>query len=298
MFAEMTIQEASQYCFEQLKKIYDKGEAIAITGIVMEKLTGFRSTDSQFKKEKSFTPEQTSLFNKILERLLTHEPVQYILNESWFCGYKFYVDKNVLIPRPETEELVEWIITDCNASLYTQQQGIGVLKILDIGSGSGCIPVSLKRKLQKSEIWSCDISIEALKVAKKNATDLDTDINFIRLDFLDKEQWKQLPEFDIIISNPPYVPAKEAAQMLPNVLKYEPSIALFVPDDDALIFYKAIAEFGKQHLKKGGNIFLEIHESLGEAVLKMLKENGYLAEIRKDMQQKDRMIKAGLLSIE
>jgi release factor glutamine methyltransferase len=152
--------------------------------------------------------------------------------------------------------------------------------------------------MQKSEICSCDISIEALKVAKKNATDLDTDINFIRLDFLDKEQWKQLPEFDIIISNPPYVPAKEAAQMLPNVLKYEPSIALFVPDDDALIFYKAIAEFGKQHLKKGGKIFLEIHESLGEAVLKMLKENGYTAEIRKDMQQKDRMIKAGLLLIE
>lgn len=298
MFAEMTLQEASQFCIEKLNKIYDEGEAIAITGIVMEKITGLRITDSQFKKEKSLTPDQASLFNKILERLLTHEPVQYVLNESWFFGFKFYVDKNVLIPRPETEELVEWIITDCNASLSTQQQGIGVLKILDIGSGSGCIPVSLKRKMQKSEICSCDISIEALKVAKKNATDLDTDINFIRLDFLDKEQWKQLPEFDIIISNPPYVPAKEAAQMLTNVLKYEPSIALFVPDDDALIFYKAIAEFGKQHLKKGGNIFLEIHESLGEAVLKMLKENGYTAEIRKDMQQKDRMIKAGLLLIE
>jgi release factor glutamine methyltransferase len=298
MFAEMTIQEASQYCIEQLNKIYDKGEAIAITGMVMEEITGLRITDSHFKKEKSLTPDQASLFNKILERLLTHEPVQYVLNESWFCGFKFYVDKNVLIPRPETEELVEWIITYCNTYLSTQQQGIRVLKILDIGSGSGCIPVTLKRKLQKSEIWGCDISIDALKVAKKNATDLATDINFIRLDFLDKEQWKQLPEFDIIISNPPYVPAKEAAQMRPNVLKYEPSIALFVPDDDALIFYKAIAEFGKKHLKKGGNIFLEIHESLGEAVLKMLKENGYTAEIRKDMQQKDRMIKAGLLLIE
>jgi release factor glutamine methyltransferase len=183
--------------------------------------------------------------------------------------------------------LVEWVITDCKFP-------INELKILDIGSGSGCIPVSLKRKLRKAEIWGCDISEESLQVSKKNAVTLGTAVKFLQLDFLDKEQWSLLPSFDVIISNPPYIPEKDATAMHPNVLQYEPSTALFVPDIDPLVFYKAIAEFGKTHLNIGGAIYLEIHEDLGEATKELLQTNGYTTEIKKDMQQKNRMIKSGL----
>ena len=287
MFAIMTIQAAIQYSIEQLKIIYKEGEAIAITNLVIENLTTFRLTDGHYEKEKTFSPEQVSHLNNILERLLTHEPVQYVLNESWFYSFKFYVDRNVLIPRSETEELVEWIIADCKSPTDD-------LKILDIGTGSGCIPITLKKELQKPKVWSCDISEEALQVAKKNTVELDTDINFLQLNFLDKQQWQRLPRFDLIVSNPPYVPEKDKVEMKNNVLEYEPATALFVPDNNPLVFYIAIAEFGKTHLNKKGNIYLEIHESLGEAIIKLFRENGYATVLKKDMQGKDRMIKAAL----
>ncbi len=285
MFAIMTIQAAIQYSIEQLKIIYAEGEAIAITKLVMENLTGFRSTDGYYEKEKIFSSEQVIRLNNILDRLLTHEPVQYVLNESWFYGFKFYVDRNVLIPRPETEELVDWIITDYRFP-------IDKLKILDVGTGSGCIPIILKKELGTAETWSCDISEAALKVAKKNAITNNTDINFLQLDFLDKQQWQQLHFFDLIVSNPPYIPEKDKEEMQANVLQYEPATALFVQDNDPLVFYKAIAEFGKTHLNKNGSIYLEIHENLGETILQLFGENGYITKLKKDMQGKDRMIKA------
>jgi release factor glutamine methyltransferase len=231
--------------------------------------------------------EQATLLESYLQRLLTHEPVQYVLNEAWFCGLKFYVDKNVLIPRPETEELVEWIITNCKFP-------IDQLTILDIGSGSGCIPVALKRRLGKATVWSCDISAEALKIAEKNAAELGVTVQFEELDFLDSEQSNRLPAFDIIVSNPPYVPEKDKDQMRPNVLKYEPATALFVPDHDPLVFYRAIAEFGLTHLNRDGSIYTEMHESLGTATAQLFRSKGYATEIKKDMQGKDRMLKAGL----
>lgn len=281
----MTVQEATYFVLNKLRTIYDEGEASPITDWVMEHITGSKKTERMLYKNAALTANEETQVKSYVERLLQHEPVQYVLNESWFCGFKFYVDKNVLIPRPETEELVEWIITDCKFP-------INELKILDIGSGSGCIPISLKRKLRKAEIWSCDISDEALQVAKKNTVTLGTDVNFLPLDFLNREQWSQLSSFDVIVSNPPYIPEKDAAAMQPNVLQYEPSTALFVPDNDPLVFYKAIAEFGKQHLNKDGAVYLEIHEDLGEAVSKLLQANGYTTELKKDMQGKDRMVKA------
>ncbi|HEY6505327.1 MAG TPA: peptide chain release factor N(5)-glutamine methyltransferase, partial [Chitinophagaceae bacterium] len=222
---------------------------------------------------------------EFIKRLLAHEPVQYVLNEAWFCGLKFYVDKNVLIPRPETEELVEWVISNCKFPVDT-------LSILDIGSGSGCIPIFLKRKLRKAEVWSCDVSEAALRIAEKNAATLGADVNFLLLDFLDKEKRNKLPSFDIIISNPPYIPEKGKQQMQLNVLSYEPHTALFVPDNDALIFYKAIAEFGKDHLTPAGTIYTEIHEDQGKAVSTLFESYGYSAELKKDMQEKERMLKA------
>lgn len=284
----MTIQEATYFLLNKLRSIYPEGEASQVTDWVLEHLTGSKKAERMLYKSSDITHKEEEQLKQYAERLLQHEPVQYVLNEAWFGGQKFYVDKNVLIPRPETEELVEWVISN-SKSLVDEP------KILDIGSGSGCIPISLKKKIQRAEVWSCDISQEALAVAKKNALTLGTDINFIQLDFLDSNNWKQLPSFDIIVSNPPYVPLKDKEQMQLNVLHYEPATALFVPDNDPLIFYKAIAEFGKLHLSKSGSIYTEIHESLGEKTLAVFTLAGYTTELKKDMQQKDRMIRSGLI---
>lgn len=284
----MTVQEATYYVLKQLRTIYEEGEASQITDWIMEKITGSIKTERMLYKNEALTTDEEIQLQNYTERLLQHEPVQYVLNESWFFGFKFYVDKNVLIPRPETEELVEWVITNCKFP-------VDQLKILDVGSGSGCIPVSLKRRIRRADVWGCDISPGALEVAKRNSALLGADVNFIQLDFLDKQQWEQLPSFDIIVSNPPYVPEKDRETMQPNVLQYEPATALFVPDNDPLLFYKAIAEFGKTHLNKGGSIYTEIHEDLGEATMNVFQSAGYASEIKKYMQQKDRMVKSGLV---
>lgn len=276
----MTSRDALKHITTELQTIYPAGEAGSMARWVIEYLAGNSNPE-----QPVLSDEQKEKLSTILSRLLVHEPVQYVLHEAWFCGSKFYVDNNVLIPRPETEELVEWIIKDWHSSLEE-------LKILDIGSGSGCIPVSIKRNIPKAEVWSCDISKEALDVAKKNAAALDTVINFVKMDFLDKEQWKLLPSFDIIVSNPPYVPEKDKKQMQPNVLNNEPATALFVPDEDPLLFYKAIAEFGKTQLNNQGTIYLEISENSGKSVVDLFTSTGYTVGLKKDMQQKDRMVKA------
>lgn len=283
----MTVQQATYFLLNQLRSIYSEGEASPMTDWVMEKITGSMKTERMLYKNELLQPDEVKKLEEITSRLLNHEPVQYVLNEAWFCGLKFYVDQNVLIPRPETEELVEWIISNCKFPVDT-------LSILDIGTGSGCIPVSLKRRIRKAEVWSCDVSSTALAVAKKNAESLGTEIKLLQLDFPDQNSWSQLPSFDIIVSNPPYIPEKDKHEMQPNVLNYEPHTALFVPDNDPLRFYKAIAAFGKTHLNPGGTIFLEIHENLGEAVSALLTSQGYLTELKKDMQQKDRMVRAYL----
>jgi release factor glutamine methyltransferase len=288
----MTVQEATYYLLNKTRSINNEGEAASIADWVMEYLTGKSKLERFSGNQILLTTEQKEKLETIINRLLTHEPVQYVLNESWFGGLKFYVDKNVLIPRPETEELVEWIITNCKPCLPAGRFPVDELKILDIGTGSGCIPISLKRRLKKAEVWGCDVSAGALAVAKRNAATLGTDVNFIQLDFLKEEQRSHLPSFDIIVSNPPYVPEKDKGTMSPNVLQYEPTTALFVPDNNSLIFYKAIAEFGKKHFNKNGSIYCEIHESLGDAVVNLFNDSGYTTKLKKDMQQKDRMIKA------
>lgn len=280
----MTIKEATSDIRQQLMTVYDEGEAGAITDWLMEYITG-DAKSNRIATSLVLTPKQQLQVNELLPRLLQQEPIQYVLNEAWFCGLKFYVDKNVLIPRPETEELVEWIISNCKFPLDT-------LSILDIGSGSGCIPIALKRRLRKADVWSCDVSEKALAVAQRNAVTLGTNVTFLHRNFLDNRQWDSLPPVDIIVSNPPYVPEKDKATMQPNVLQYEPHTALFVPDNDALIFYRAIASFGKTKLNSGGSIYMEIHESLGNEVSELFTKEGYTIEIKKDMQGKERMVKA------
>ena len=281
----MMIQDAAREIRQKLGQLYDEGEACAIGDWLLEHLTGTRRKDRYVRREESLDPQQVIKMNNAIERLLKHEPVQYVLSEAWFCGLKFYVDSRVLIPRPETEELVEWIIANCRFP-------VSELRILDVGCGSGCISISLKRRLGKAEVWGCDQSAGALEVSSRNATQLGVDVRFERIDFLDPAQADQLPSFDIIVSNPPYIPETEKEKLDRNVTAHEPHMALFVPDNDPLVFYRAIARFGKTHLHGGGNIFFEIHEELGSAVSELLKNEGYVAEMKKDMSGKDRMIKA------
>jgi release factor glutamine methyltransferase len=287
MFACMTMQEATYFVLNQLRRLYPEGEAAQMTDWLMEQITGSAKAERMVYKNAEITAKEETLVKEYTNRLVNHEPIQYVLNQSWFCGNRFYVDRNVLIPRPETEELVEWIISSCKFP-------VDELKVLDIGTGSGCIAISLKRRIRKADVWACDISKRALDVAKRNAAALDATVNFLQLDFLNKKNWEQMPAFNIIVSNPPYVPVNDQATMQKNVLDHEPHAALFVPDTDPLVFYSAIAEFGKGHLKRPGNIFCEIHENLGKSTLDIFTVQGYDASLKKDMQQKDRMIRSGL----
>jgi release factor glutamine methyltransferase len=286
-FVLVTYKEAEIYINSSIQKLFESGEAQAIAQRIMEFLTGIEPSQ-KYKAEKiSILPEQVSLIDKIVERVINGEPLQYILQEQWFCGCKFYVDSRVLIPRPETEELVEWIISDCKFPIDN-------LSILDIGTGSGCIPISLKRRLRKAIVFALDISNPALEVARLNAKNIGAAIDFIEADILKKDTWKQLPKADIITSNPPYVMEMEKTQMKDQVTKHEPSLALFVPNNDPLIFYKALALAGKDILNKDGKIFVEINETLGNETAAIFKEAGYTTELKKDMQGKERMLKASL----
>jgi release factor glutamine methyltransferase len=296
----MKIAAAERYIRQQLSDIYDERESGNIANMVIEHITGYTRLDRITKKEDELTTDQTDILQQYIQRLLQHEPVQYVLQEAWFYGMKLYVNHNVLIPRPETEELVQWIIDDIKASgkdVFVRRKNEAdettQLKILDVGSGSGCIALALKKAMPKADIWGCDISDEALTIARRNGADLDIRVDFVAMNFLDTAQQLQLPIVDVIVSNPPYIPLKDKAQMQQNVVAHEPHTALFVPDNDALLFYRAIIEFAKKRLYETGSIYAEIHEDLSEAVVQLFSEAGFQnVQLKKDMQGKDRMVKA------
>jgi release factor glutamine methyltransferase len=286
----MTIQLAYKQLLAQLYEVYDTREAANIADMVIEHVTGQRKIERILYKDLPVTEEQQQTLEALSQQLLQHKPVQYILGEAWFAGMKLYVNEHVLIPRPETEELVELIVEEVGSGKSKEEND---LTIIDIGTGSGCIPIGLKKRLSNAAVYAVDISEKALEVAKKNAEEQQTDIRLLQLDFLDKGNWKQLPLFNIIVSNPPYVKKSEEQTMAKNVLEYEPHVALFVPDEDALKFYKAIAEFAKTHLKTDGKVFVEINEALGQHVVELFEQSGFKdVTLKKDMQGKDRMIKA------
>jgi release factor glutamine methyltransferase len=299
MFAGMKSGEAQRSLKEQLQAIYSKDEAAIITTMVLENITGYSKSELISKKDLSLTKDQIERLEQYKKRLETNEPVQYVLSTAWFYGMKLFVDKNVLIPRPETEELVNWIVSDVKAKgINVFDKHISdadlttILKILDIGTGSGCIALALKKEMPLAEVWGCDISEEALNVARRNGSELDIRVDFQGIDFLDLDQQKLLPTVDIIVSNPPYIPAQHKEGMDPNVVNFEPHRAIFVPDNDALIFYKAIINLSAHRLYNGGKIYCEIHEDLGKPVVQLFKEAGFSKiDLRKDMQGKDRMIK-------
>jgi release factor glutamine methyltransferase len=224
----------------------------------------------------------------MLDELLQGKPLQYVTGKAYFMERLFDVNEQVLIPRPETEELVIWILNDYKSSTEP-------INILDIGTGSGCIPISLKLEMPTAHISSCDISAGALEVAQKNARRLNAEVHFIALDFLDNDAQLSLPLYDIIVSNPPYIPQSEELEMHLNVKGHEPGTALFVPDNDPLLFYRAIAHFGKTHLNDNGVIYCELHRDFAQETKELFIATGYKnVEIKKDMHDNWRMIKAKL----
>jgi release factor glutamine methyltransferase len=272
---------------QALAAIYEPNEIEALTLLTLSEITG--STKAQLKAfpEKQLTVEQSAHINAILTRLQTGEPLQYILGHTEFYGLPFKVNPSVLIPRPETEELVEWILSEVGSGHLSARS------ILDIGTGSGCIPITLKKHLPQANISTVDISAEAISTAKQNAELNKVEVNFIKDDILNPTDNSLLTaHYSLIVSNPPYVTLHDKTQMHRNVTDFEPHMALFVPEDDPLIFYKAIADFALKNLNKDGFLFFEINESLGSETVEMLKNKGFKnIELRQDMSGRDRMIK-------
>jgi release factor glutamine methyltransferase len=267
----------------ELIALYSEHEIDALSRIIFSHLFGVSSYDLIVRANDPIPEKSEHQIYDIIQQLKRFTPIQYILGETEFYGQTLHVNPAVLIPRPETEELVDWIIKD-----YKEFQSP---KILDIGTGSGCIAISLAKHINNSEITAIDISESALKTAKENADLNNVPINFLKYDILNFDYSEKL-KFDIIVSNPPYVTPAEREKMHPNVLDYEPSIALFTPEKDSLVFYKAIAKFALVYLVSKGSIYLEINESLAYDTLKVFSDAGFRAEIRKDIHEKDRMIKA------
>lgn len=270
--------------FRQLEDIYPKNEASSIFYICMTTLLGCTKAELLCMRDITLSEEQSCRLDQMLKRLMNHEPIQHITGQSEFYGSHFCVTKDTLIPRPETEELADWIITDWSGKECSA---------LDIGTGSGCIAITLAKNMKKAEVTAIDISEEALIVAKENAKANSCHINFAQLDILDRQKRDEAGAFDIIVSNPPYIREAEKEDMQRNVLDYEPATALFVPDNDPLLFYREIAEFGKTHLKNNGKLYFEINQAFGNETVELLSNLGYEEIIlRKDMFGKDRMIRA------
>lgn len=280
----MTIDGAYKEIWVPLQTVYDVREARNIAGLVVEHLTGLSRTERILQKESLISEQDQEKLRAYLHELLQGRPVQYVLKEAWFAGLRFSVNEHVLIPRPETEELVEWITSDTGTKAAP-------FRVLDIGTGSGCIAISLKSKLPHLSVSAVDFSEHALEVAKKNAKDLGVDIEFILCDILNENDRKDLPVFDLIVSNPPYIKKSEMEGMNKNVLEYEPESALFVPDEDPLLFYKAIVDFAADHLTEDGQMYFEVNESHGDAVAQLLESRKYQVETKADLQGKTRMVK-------
>lgn len=257
--------------------------------IIIEEYLNLQRIDLVTRPNFDISEEKLKLLSEILKRLKNHEPIQYILGKTEFYGLPFYVNHDVLIPRPETEELVEWVIAEVQK--LKSDKDINTLSILDIGTGSGCIPISIKKNTSLTELSGLDISNNAIEIAKKNSELNSSDVQFILKDILSTSSLDK--NYDMIISNPPYVRELEKEEMNKNVLDHEPELALFVSDDDPLLFYRKIAILAKNNLTKNGSLFFEINEYLGEEMIDILTDLGFTSiELRKDIFGKDRMIKA------
>jgi release factor glutamine methyltransferase len=276
------MQPTIQYIREELHPFYPDRETESFIRLIFSHVKNYTLTDLVLKREEKLSDKEINDVRKIVARLKLHEPIHYITGTKEFAGIKLMVNPSVLIPRPETEELIEWI----------KESEISPDSILDIGTGSGCIALSLKKLIPGACLTGCDVSPEALTTAKRNAEINALDVHFIEADIL---RWKNihLPgKYGLIVSNPPYVTASERAVMNKNVLDYEPHKALFVEDDDPLKFYKAIVNFASERLIPSGKLYFEINEKFGAQLMDLMHRKGFRSnEIKRDLQEKERMIR-------
>ena len=276
------VKRIAQIIYDELSGYYTQSEVSALTRIIATEMLGVAQMTYFLKDDVTLKAEQEAMLFNAIERLKKHEPIQYIQGYSDFCGLRFKVTPATLIPRPETSELVEWIASEHSGK---------IVNILDIGTGSGCIAISLAHKLPQSKVTAWEISPEALTIAAENSRNNGTEVTFERVDILSYEP--KSAQFDIIVSNPPYIKENEKSAMHNNVLDWEPHTALFVPDSDPLLFYRTIAEKGLQMLAPNGTLYFEINRAHGAETMKMLADYGYTdIELRKDFADNDRMIKA------
>jgi len=280
---QMTLKSIQDQYRKQLKEIYPQAEIDTIYAWAIGHVLEFSRADLIIHGADPLEMSKQEKLKNILKRLMTEEPIQYILGKTEFYGLELMVNSEVLIPRPETEELVRWILDVRKSESPT---------IVDLGTGSGCIALALKSELPKSKILGLDKSRRALKLARINAEKLKLAVRFETYDIL-KDNLQETTPFDVLVSNPPYVRYSEKEQMKPNVLKYEPEMTLFVYDKDPLIFYNKIADIGKEKIRSGGLLFFEINEKYGDEISSLLEQKGYAEiELRKDLNGRDRMIKA------
>lgn len=288
---------------QSLTPLYDSREVKAIISLLMEEVCGISRVDMIMNPDRILDEKTSAKLDEIASRLAAGEPVQQVLGYEYFLGRKFEVNPDVLIPRPETAELVEWIVKDCG--LWTVDCEFSGTNhpsstILDIGTGSGCIAISLAALINNSRVFGIDLSTGALITARRNAQNLKiSNVEFLQKDILGSQnesfEHPDVDNFDIIVSNPPYIKEQEKAEMSANVLEHEPHMALFVPDDDPLLFYRAIANFGLRNLRRGGRLYFEINAALGPETCSLLEKIGYRNVIlKKDINGRDRMIRAEL----
>jgi len=274
---------------KELSSLYDEKEIESFFYIILEQFHNKKRIDLALNPEMEMDALQLLRWETVLSELKKEKPIQYILGETEFYGLRFLVNENTLIPRPETEELVEWIISNSEGLRQAQSDKSAKLKLLDIGTGSGCIAISLAKNLQNAEFSAIDVSEKALETAKKNALINEVEVNFILKNILETEDLEH--QFDIIVSNPPYVRNLEKEEIKPNVLEFEPHLALFVDDNDALLFYRKIAELAKKNLSENGRLYFEINQYLGKETVELLENLGFKEVIlKKDIYGNDRMI--------
>lgn len=291
----MLLREYKTYFTIQLQPLFDDMEIESFFFIVLEYLHQLKRVDLALQPNFSINETQLEKWNVILQDLKKEKPIQYIIGETEFYGLRFFVDENTLIPRPETEELVDWIIKSQEKVRNEKVE----LSILDIGTGTGCIPISLRKNISHAIVFAIDVSEGALAIAKKNAIENKVEVNFIKTDILKISDLQNFPtsnfqfptQLDIIVSNPPYVRNLEKLEIKKNVLEYEPHLALFVEDDDALLFYRKIAELAQKSLSINGKLFFEINQYLGNEIVRLLKDLGFQnIQLKKDFYGNDRMI--------
>jgi len=290
----MKIKDYRAQFIQKLSPIYDSGEAESFFYLILEEKKQLKRIDLALNPDLTFSNDEIQLWNSILEQLKKEIPIQYLLGKTSFYGLDFEVNPAVLIPRPETEELVEWIIS------YNQiHKSTNPLRVLDIGTGSGCIAISLANNIPNAQVFAIDVSETALSTAKKNAEINEVNVTFIQKNILEVVSLSAVEglnhKFDIMVSNPPYVRELEKQEIKKNVLDNEPHLALFVEDNDALLFYKKIAELAQKSLSQNGKLFFEINQYLGKEMIDLLEKMNFKnIELRKDIYGNDRMIKVEL----